>query len=216
MTEAETHRNLRGAEKVAALLLAMDKGVAGSILKRFETNELREITAAASNLGRISSPEFDDLVEEFAGHFSAGADLLGSRNDAERLLESALPPEAVSDIMADLNGDPSRNVWQQIASLPEALVAAHIEKEHPQVAAYVLSRSSTAFAAAVLAALPPDVRNQATQRLVTMRPPVEAVLRMLEKSLHANLVSNAGKGPGANPHARLAGIINKLARAQSD
>ncbi|HEY8580237.1 MAG TPA: flagellar motor switch protein FliG, partial [Beijerinckiaceae bacterium] len=191
MTGSPSERHLTGAEKVAALLLAMDRGVAGAILKRFETQEIREITMAATGLGRISSPEFDELVEEFAGHFSVGADLLGSRSDAEKLLESALPPEAVTSILSDLSGDPSRNVWQQIAALPDALVATHLEKEHPQVVAFVLSKTPTSFAAAVLAALPTALRNEATRRLVALRPPVESVLRMLEKSLHETLVATA-------------------------
>jgi flagellar motor switch protein FliG len=216
MNDVKSLRQLRGAEKVAALLLAIDKSVAGSILKRFGTNDLREITAAASSLGRISAPQFHLLVEEFASHFSTDTDLLGSPTDAERLLESALPPEAVSDMMADLNGDPSRNIWQQINALPEALVASHLEKEHPQVAAYVLSKASASFAAKVLATLPSEARNEATQRLIAMRSPAESVVRFLEKSLHTDLVSGAAKSPSVNPHARLAGIINKLDRAQSD
>ena len=47
-------RPLFGAEKVAALLLALDKPIAGRLLKRFDSLELRQVTRAASELGAVN------------------------------------------------------------------------------------------------------------------------------------------------------------------
>src|SRR5215211_2912526 len=87
---------LRGAEKAAALLLAMDKTVAARVLKRFDADELRQVTRCATRLGRVPTAALDGVIAEFSESFSAGADLVGSVNDAEQLLASALPQDQVS------------------------------------------------------------------------------------------------------------------------
>ena len=68
---------LFGAEKVAALLLAMDKPIAGRLLKRFDSLELRQVTRAASELGAVNPATVEKLIQEFSEQFSAGAELLG-------------------------------------------------------------------------------------------------------------------------------------------
>jgi len=56
-------RPLFGAEKVAALLLALDKPVAGRLLKRFDALELRQVTRAASELGSVNPATVEKLIE---------------------------------------------------------------------------------------------------------------------------------------------------------
>lgn len=209
-------RYLRGPEKVAALLLSMDRSIASSLLRRFDRSDIRQITLAASTLGRLSSTAFEDLVEEFAGRFSAGADLLGSPVDAEKLLESALPPEDVSDIMSDILGKKNTNVWKTIESLPVEIVSGYLEKEHPRVIAFVLSKCSASFSAPVLAKFDDDLRKQVAVRLVVSRPPAEKVLLTIEAALQDELMAASRKAGSGNPHARVAGILNKMAREQSD
>ena len=85
-------RIFNGAEKAAALLLAMGKPLAGRLLKRFDQIELRQITRAAAQLGAVSTEALEHFVQEFTESFTVGADLLGNAAEAEQLLTGALPP----------------------------------------------------------------------------------------------------------------------------
>ena len=95
-------RIFAGAQKAAAILLAMGKPPATRLLKHFEPQELREVTRAAAQLGAVSMATLESLVEEFTSEFSAGANLLGDVGQAREMLTDAVPPEQVADIMSDV------------------------------------------------------------------------------------------------------------------
>ena len=99
---------LGGTEKVAALLLAMGRQAAASVLQQFEPQEIRIVTKAAVELRPITSEELASIVEEFAQQFSTGANILGPLGGLEAVLGDVLPPEQVSQIMSDLLGNSSR------------------------------------------------------------------------------------------------------------
>ena len=84
-------RVLHGADRVAALLLAMGKPAAGRLLKHFDSAELKEIARAASGLGTIPAAELEAIIEEFAEQFAAGMSLLGTAQEVEKLLTGILP-----------------------------------------------------------------------------------------------------------------------------
>ena len=68
MPAAETSEDARrfaGAQKAAAILLAMGKPPATRLLKHLEPQELREVTRAAAQLGAVPSAALESLVEEF-------------------------------------------------------------------------------------------------------------------------------------------------------
>ena len=117
-------RKFAGAQKAAAILLAMGKPPATRVLKHFEPRELREVTRAAAKLGTVSMAELEALVEEFTSQFSAGASLLGDVGQAREMLTDAVPPEQVADIMSDLGGGGDDNVWGALGAIAEPALAA--------------------------------------------------------------------------------------------
>ena len=66
---------LGGTDKVAALLLAMGRQAAASVLAQFEPQDIRIVTKAAAELRPITAQELESIVEEFAQQFSMGAKL---------------------------------------------------------------------------------------------------------------------------------------------
>jgi flagellar motor switch protein FliG len=203
-------RVLKGADKVAALLLAMGKPVAGRLLKHFDPLELRLIIRSASELGAVSTPVLEALVEEFSSHFSNGLDLLGNAGEAEQLLNGAFPPEQVADILSDVLGSSNSSMWEKLAGVPEGVFAGYLLKEHPQTAALVLSKLAPNFAAKISAQFPRDFRNQAMRRMMALEPVQEATLRSIEDVLQEDLLNATARISGANPHSRMANIINQL------
>jgi flagellar motor switch protein FliG len=203
---------LGGTEKVAALLLAMGRQSAASILQQFEPQEIRVVTKAAAELRPITAQELEAIVEEFARQFSMGANILGTLGGLEAVLGDVLPPAQVSQIMSDLMGNSSRSVWDRVSSVSENSLASYLSKEHPQTAALILSKVKPACAAKVMSQLPSSLRNELMRRVLSLKPIVDDAMRMIEKTLHEDLTLNFARNLGADTYARVADIINKMER----
>jgi flagellar motor switch protein FliG len=207
-------RPLFGAEKVAALLLALDKPIAGRLLKRFDSLELRQVTRAASELGSINPATIEKLIEDFSEQFTAGAELLGSAGEAENLLAGALDPEEAAEILSDVLGNSNKAMWDRLSAAPESALAAYLLKEHPQTFAFVLSKLSSGTAAKVMAQTPRDLRNGLMRRMLSPRPVMDPMIRLLERTLQEDLLLNVARNTGADTHSKIADIINKMEREQ--
>ena len=214
---APPHRHLAPVDEVATLLLAMGKPAAGRLLKYFEPDEIKRITRSATQLGSVSASQLDHIVEMFSSEFAnGGGSLVGTLSEVEKLLSGLLPAEQIADILADLRGDATRSVWERMSSVSESVVASYLVKEHPQTAALILSRIKPAAAAKVMAHLPQPVRNTVMRRMLTFKPVVDEIIQMIEKTLHEDLLINGSRNSGADTHAKMADIINKMERAQID
>lgn len=207
---------MRGPEKVAALLLAMGKPLAGRLLKHFDTDELKQITRSVAELGVVPVPTLDALVEEFAGQFMSGVDLRASPEDVEQLLDGALSPEEIADVMSDVTGNSNEAMWDRLSNVPETIFGNYLSKEHPQTVAYVLSKVSPACAAKVVAQLPREMRNEMMRRMLAIAPVTEAAVRIIQAQLQEDLLSNVSRQGGTEENVRIANIINKLDRDQMD
>src|SRR5262245_47052811 len=153
---APAPRSLQGADRVAALLLAMGKPAASRLLKHFDSAELKEIARAASGLGTIPAPELEAVIQEFADQFAAGMSLLGTAQEVEKLLTGILPNEQISEVMADVLNQKSvtSTVWERSSEAQEAALVDFLTGEHPQTAALILSKLRPATAAKVIALVP--------------------------------------------------------------
>ena len=211
-----TPRKLSGREKVAALLLAMGKPLATRILKHFDEDEIKDLAKSAAELGTVPRKVLDNLVDEFTDTLSVGTDLRGSIGEAQQLLAGIVSDEQLAEIMSDVRGDYSRGVWPRLSQMPEIPVAQYLQKEHPQVAAFVLSKSAPPLAAAVLEMLPADLRNEIMRRMLTMKHVMDVPLKLLEAALGDELLRKAGRNAGQDIHARIAGIINRMKREHMD
>ena len=138
---------LEGPDKVAALLLAMGRPIAGRLLVHFAPAELKAVTRAAADLPAISPADLERIIEEFAQHFSEGASVQGTAAELEKLLSGVLPPEQVTDIMSDVLGSTNRSIWERMSSVSENVLAPYLLKEHSQIAALILSKVRPACAA---------------------------------------------------------------------
>lgn len=203
---------LGGTEKVAALLLAMGRQAAASVLQQFEPQDIRIVTKAAAELRPITAQELESIVEEFAKQFSMGANILGTIGGLEAVLGDVLPADQVSAIMSDLLGNSSRSVWDRVSSVSENSLATYLSKEHPQTAALILSKVKPSCAAKVMSQLPSSLRNELMRRVLSLKPIVDDAMKVLEKTLHEDLTLNFARNLGADTYARVADIINKMER----
>lgn len=203
---------LKGPERVATLLFAMGKPAASKILKHFSEEEIRLVTKSAAQLGPVSPTQIEQLVEEFASNFSDGADLVGGAAHIEKLLTGILSPEQIANIMSEVVGNANRSIWERISTVTESAIASYLMKEHPQTAALILSKVKPSCAAKVMTQLPQPLRNNLMRRMLSMKPIVDETMKNIEKTLHEDFMANFSKNAGADTHAKIADIINKMER----
>ena len=207
---------MSGKEKAAALLLAMGKPLASRILQHFEEDEIKIVAESAASLGAVPRPILDELIKEFTEKLDDGSDLYGTIKEVEQLLNGVVPPDRVAALLQDLRGGDKRAIWARLSQTSETAVASYLMKEHPQTAAFVLSKATPVAAAAVLEAMPSDLRSNLMRRMLTMKHVLEVPLELLENILHDELIHKGANAGGGNIHARIADIINRMTREHMD
>jgi len=90
--------------------------------------------------------------------------------------------------------------------------AGFLVNEHPQTAAFIVSKISPACAAKVIGQLPRELRNEIMRRMLSIGPVTEAAVRIIQGQLQEDLLSNVSRHVGSDQNARMADIINKLDR----
>jgi flagellar motor switch protein FliG len=207
---------MSGVKKVATLLLSMDRKLASRLLKHFDEDDIKLIAQTASDLGTVPKPVLDELIEEFASNLKSGGDLLATADEVEQLLNGVVPPEQISEIMAQVRTKSLQSIWLRLGEVPENILSQYLAKEHPQIAAFVLSRAAPAYAAGTLRMLPSALRNEIMRRMLAIKPVLEAPLKILEAALKEDVVYKGSRNSGPTIHARLADIINKMDRKHMD
>ena len=159
MTETQiaapsAQRKLTGTEKAAALLLAVGKENASKILSQLDDEEIRAIARSASDLGAVPQAILDSIADEFVIKVTIDGGLRGSSEHVERMLSEIMPQQQVRQIMADVRARMNEAVWPRLVELPAHLLAQFLNKEHPQVITYVLSKASASLSAEVVALFP--------------------------------------------------------------
>ncbi|HEY8065742.1 MAG TPA: FliG C-terminal domain-containing protein [Methylosinus sp.] len=214
---ADAGRTLNGPEKVAALLLSVDKDVAQRVLKHFDRDELRQITKFAAGLGSVSASTIEPLIDDFMARLeSGGSDLRGTAGEAEKLLTGVIPPDQIAEIMSDVLGSSNSAVWGRVGSAPEAAFIEYLSKEHPQTTALTLSQIDPARAAKALSILPAEFRDDVMRRMLSSKAVTDEALRLLETTLQEDLLQNSELTASAAKNAKLAAIINKMEREHAD
>lgn len=203
---------MRGTSRAAAILLALNRETASRVLKFFDEDEVKVIAQAINDLGSIAREAVDQLIELFADDIKGGVDLTANAKKIQDLLEGVLSSEQIEALLAQTGTRSAHAVWQQLAKIPDVVLAKHLQKEHPQVIALVLSRAELPTAAQLLAQFSRQEASVVVQRMLALRPVEERPLVLLEISLVQDVLLNRRNNSDQSPHTRLAQIINKMDR----
>lgn len=213
---AEGERILSGSDKVAALLLSVDRPLAEQLLRRFETDEVRDVARSAAELGRLPAFMLEKLVGEFASHFSSIAEVTGSAGEAVELISGVLPPEQVAEIVSDLLGSSNESVWVRLEGMGEVELGTFLSGEHPQTAAVILNRLTPGKSGRVLGAVPGEFRRRVVHRMLGIKPIASMCMRIIENGIQEDLLIQKRTTTQADPSVRFADMLNKMDKPEME
>lgn len=212
-----TGKPLSQADKAAAVLLAMGKGVAGKLLKYFTQAELQTIIASAQTLRTIPPDELTELVNEFEDLFTEGAGLMDNARAIESILEEGLTPEEVDGLLGRRTAFQAyeASIWDRLQDADPDFIARFLMREHPQTVAYILSMLPSSFGAKVLLKLPGSRRADIMNRTVNLKNVSPKAAQIIENRVH-DLIAEIEAEKNSTGSAKVAELMNELEKPEVD
>jgi flagellar motor switch protein FliG len=205
-----------GPQRAAALMLALGKDHGAPIWEQLSVDEIKELSSAIAQLGRVPSTVVEHLLVQFSGEVSSMTSLHGSYETTERLLFGILPDGRVKEIMEDIRGPSGRTMWDKLSNVGETVLAAYLKNEYPQTVAVILAKLRADHAARVLAELPREMAVDVIQRMLRMDTVQKEVLLEVEHTLKNEFMTNLSRSQRRDPHEAMADLFNAMDRATEE
>lgn len=205
-------KRFSGVQRAAALMLALGQEHGGPIWEQLSVDEVKELSGAIAQLGRVPSTVVEHLIGQFASEVNSMASLHGSYESTERLLSGVMPADRVKEVMEDIRGPSGRTMWDKLSNVNEAVLASYLRSEYPQTVAVILSKLRSDHAARVLAELPRELAVDVIQRMLRMDVVQKDILNHVEQTLKSDFMSNLSRAQKTDPHESMAEIFNALDR----
>ena len=212
MAQSPDYTSLSGAQKAAVLLLTLGEDQCTRIFSMMHEDEIKEISAAMSQLGAVRSELVERLCSDFTEQLDGAGGLIGSFDNTERLLLKTLPRDRVGQIMEEIRGPAGRTMWDKLGNVHEAVLANYLKNEYPQTVAVVLSKIRPDHAARVLSILPDSFAMEVVMRMLRMESIQKDVLDGVERTLRFEFMSNLARSTRRDSHEVMADIFNNLDR----
>lgn len=209
-------KRLTGMQRAAALMLALGKENGTLIWEQLAIEEVKELSTAMAQLGRIPAHVVEHLLLLFSSEVSTISSLHGSFETTERLLEGILPSEKLQEVMEDIRGPSGRTMWDKLSNVSENVLAAFLKNEYPQTVAVILSKLKSEHCARVLAALPPEFATDVILRMLRMDTVQKDIVGEIENTLKNEFMSNLSRSQRRDPHEAMADVFNAFDRATEE
>ena len=200
-TTAPSPLELSGVQKVAVLLMQMDKDRSAAVLRQMRESEVADIMAEVAQMHRVEIESAQSVLMEFHHLASARAHVAsGGLGVARELLVASLGEVKADEILTRLTAIIQRAPFEFIRKADPRQVLQFLQDEHPQTIALVLAHMYPEHAAMVLSGLGEDQQRDVARRVATMDTTtpeaiehVEAILeRKLSSVLQSSDLSSAG------------------------
>jgi flagellar motor switch protein FliG len=205
-----------GLQRAAALMLALGRDHGLPIWEQLSVEEIKELSSAIAQLGRVPAVVVEHLLVQFSGEVSSMASLHGSFETTERLLGGILPADRVKEIMEDIRGPSGRTMWDKLSNVSETVLAGYLKNEYPQTIAVILHKLRSDHAARVLAELPHELSTDVVMRMLRMDTVQKDVLNQVEQTLKSEFMTNLARAQRRDPHETMAELFNALDRSTEE
>ena len=153
---------MNGIDKSAALLMALGEDLAGDVLKHLKQPEIHKVTAAMVKLDKVSGEDVKalatDYEEALRDHSLVGLD---GGQYMQNVLSKTHGDAKASEMMQDFLLHSSEEGLEAIRVMEPRTISNIVQREHPQVIAFVLASLDPDRASQVLELHPgePPGRN---------------------------------------------------------
>ncbi|MDD3051492.1 MAG: flagellar motor switch protein FliG [Candidatus Cloacimonetes bacterium] len=200
--------NLNGIDKVAILLICCGKDSSSEILRRLPDEDVEKLTTKIAATGTVDSKTTNAVVDEFYHMIKAQEYIsLGGMDYARELLEEALGDHRALEIIKKIQRMMKVRGFNVLKQVDPTQLLTFIQKEHPQTISLVLTQLEPQQAAAVIADLPEELRNDVLIRFATMDRVSQEMINAVESVLE-NRIDFSQQGTQFGGVRAAAEIIN--------
>ena len=172
IANAQTGANvLTGIEKAAILLVVLGDQTSSSIVKHLSEDEVEIVSREVARLKKVSPEDAEAVLEEFYQLTSAREYVArGGVDYAKSMLIKAFGPEASKRLIDRLVSGLGENLvtFDALQKADPEQLAKFLHNEHPQTVALVLAHLNPSQAAALLSALPRELRGDIALRVANL------------------------------------------------
>ena len=205
---------MTGAERAAALLVALGPESASDILKHLGEENINVLMAEVAKIGRLSPEEKEELIGEFLISIRKNKDVLqAGEESAKEILDKAFGFEKSSQILKKVSVKDLEKEFAFFKDADPEIIAQLIQRESSQITAVLLAYMPPALSAAVLKKFPSKIMQEVAVKMASLDSVVpEAVLDMGRKlkEKYKHYLENAKKGISSDGIASLLEIMSYM------
>ena len=187
---ATNTQDYTGIQKAAILLIALGPERSADIFKHLKEDEIEELTLEIANTRSVSPQVKEDVLNEFYQICLAQQYIAeGGIGYAKELLDKALGEDRAKEVITKLTASLQVRPFEFVRKTDPSQLLNFIQDEHPQSIAMILSYLTSAQAALVIGALPPEKQADVAKRIAMMDRTSPDVIKEVERVLEKKLSS---------------------------
>ena len=187
---ATNTQDYTGIQKAAILLIALGPERSADIFKHLKEDEIEELTLEIANTRSVSPQVKEDVLNEFYQICLAQQYIAeGGIGYAKELLDKALGEDRAKEVITKLTASLQVRPFEFVRKTDPSPLLNFIQDEHPQTIAMILSYLTSAQAALVIGALPPEKQADVAKRIAMMDRTSPDVIKEVERVLEKKLSS---------------------------
>ena len=182
--------NLSGAQKAAALLVAIGEQRASEIVRHLGETEIEALSLEIAKARKVPAEVCKDVVSEavetvMAEEYIADGGVEFARSVLERSLGAARADEIIGRLAATIE----RRPFEFLRRTPAEQIHVFLRNEAPQTMALIVANLHTSLAAQVLALLEPEDQAEVARRVARMGETRPEVITQIESVMKQKLSS---------------------------
>ena len=186
---ATNTQDYTGIQKAAILLIALGPERSADIFKHLKEDEIEELTLEIANTRSVSPQVKEDVLNEFYQICLAQQYIAKLMYYAKELLDKALGEDRAKEVITKLTASLQVRPFEFVRKTDPSQLLNFIQDEHPQTIAMILSYLTSAQAALVIGALPPEKQADVAKRIAMMDRTSPDVIKEVERVLEKKLSS---------------------------
>ncbi len=178
------------------------------LVKYLDQDDIARIRSLDMDLEPMAAEEFAALIEEFTSRFVRRLRMVGDYRSPEGILKEVFDPDELERLTS---GDEDlQPVWEDDSFASPEILLPLVEQEHPQMAAFLLSRLDPDLGAGVIKAVEEGRRNEILLRMLDMRPVSPGVTMVIEQHIRVSFIEDTSSARNAQARSRIASIVNRM------